>query len=458
MFLTRAATRNPVMVLMVCIAVVVLSQIGLGRLPRDLFPKITVPVINVSATYSGASPETMERTVTYPLEQAMTRVAGVQQFLSTIRQGTTSVQIWFNWGTDLNNAEVEVIQNVQRVMQNLPTGVTQPFVIKFDISNIPVAQVVVGGGGLDARQLYDLAYNTIEPQLERIPGVSTAFVRGGLVRQFNINVDPHRLSATGQTLQSVIETVAKYNALLPSGNLRNPRIDYQLRVPTLLQDVPSISDVVLATHNGVPVRVSDIADVQDAAADQTDIVHVNGQPGVLLFVARQPDANAIDVVNQLRATLPRLAGVPKGVTMTVGFDQSQYIRAAISTLGHEAVIGALLTFLVVFIFLRSPVNLLIVGLGIPLSVSSALLFLYFTGQTLNIFTLGGLTLAMGRLVDDAIVVRENITRHLSVPGTPVLGAVLEATQEVGLPVLASTASTIAVFFPIRSEERRVGKE
>jgi CzcA family heavy metal efflux pump len=448
MFLTRGGTRNPVMVLMACIAIVVLSQIALQRLPRDLFPKITIPVINVSATYNGASPETMERTVTYPLEQAVTRVAGVQQLLSTTRQGTSNVQIWFNWGTDLNNTEVEVIQNVQRVMQSLPPGVTQPSVTKFDISNIPVAQVVVGGGGLDARQLYDLAFNTIEPQLERIPGVAQAFVRGGLVRQLNINVDPHRLAATGLTLQNVIDTVTKYNALLPSGNLRNPRIDYQLTVPTLLQDVPSIRNVVLATHNGVPVRVADIADVQDAAADQTDIVRVNGQPGVLLFVARQPDGNAIQVVDALRATLPRLAGIPKGVTLTVGFDQSQYIRAAIATLAHEAVFGALLTFLVVFIFLRSPVNLLIVGLGIPLSVSSALLWLYFTGQTLNIFTLGGLTLAMGRLVDDAIVVRENITRHLSKPGTPVLTAVLAATQEVGLPVLASTATTIAVFFPV----------
>src|SRR5690348_3129184 len=208
MFLTRGATKNPVMVLMACIAVVVLSQIALVRLPRDLFPKITIPVVNVSASYSGASPETMERTVTYPLEQALTRVAGVQQILSTTRQGTASVQIWFNWGTDLNNAEVEVIQNVQRVMQNLPPGVTQPFVIKFDISNIPVAQVVVGGGGLDARQLYDLAHRTFAPQLERSPGVSTAFVRAALVRQFNISVDPHRHSATGQTLQSVTETAA----------------------------------------------------------------------------------------------------------------------------------------------------------------------------------------------------------------------------------------------------------
>ncbi|HLW46238.1 MAG TPA: efflux RND transporter permease subunit [bacterium] len=448
MFLTRGAVKNPIAVFMACIAVVVLSVIALQRLPRDLFPKITIPTIVVSAQYSGATPETMERTVTYPLEQAVTRVAGVQQILSTTRTGTTSIQVWFNWGTDLNIAEVEVIQNVQRVMRNLPTGVTQPFVLKFDISNIPVAQVVVGGGGLNARELYDLGYNTIEPQLERIPGVSQAFVNGGLVRQFNVDVDPNRLNATGLTLQGVINGITKYNALIPSGDLKNNRIDYLLNVPSLLQNVPAIQHVVLATHSGIPIHVADVAQVQDAAADQTQIVRINGKPGVIMFVAREPDANTIQVVDALRKALPRLSGIPKGVTLQVGFDQSQYIRAAIATLEREALVGAVLTFLVVLVFLRSLWSLVIIGVGIPLSVASALLLLYFTGQGLNIFTLGGLTLAMGRLVDDAIVVRENITRHLTVPGTPVLKAVLEATQEVGLPVLASTATTIAVFFPV----------
>ncbi|HLN12632.1 MAG TPA: efflux RND transporter permease subunit [bacterium] len=448
MFLTRAAIRNPVLVLMVCIAVTVLSQIGLQRLPRDLFPQITIPVIQVQTTYSGASTETMERTVTYPLEQAVTRVAGVTQILSTTRQGSSSIQVWFDWGSNLDVGEIEVIQNVQRALRSLPTGVSQPFVLKFDISNIPVVQVVVGGGGLNALQLYDLAYNTLEPQLERISGVSTAFVNGGLLRQINVNVDPHKLAATGLSLQNVITAISQANALLPAGNLQNTQLNYQLNVPTLLQSMPQIQHVIVANDNGIPVHVGDVAQVVDGAATQSQIVHVNGKPGVLLFVARQPDANTIQVVDAVRAALPSLTGIPKGVTLTLSFDQSQYIRAAISTLAHEAMIGAFLTFLVVLVFLRSLWSVFIVSIGIPLSVSSALLLLYFSGQTLNIFTLGGLTLAIGRLVDDAIVVRENITRHLSVPGTPVLQAVIDATAEVGLPVFASTSTTIAVFFPV----------
>jgi CzcA family heavy metal efflux pump len=448
MFLTRAAVRNPILVLMICIATVVLSQIALVRLPVDLFPNITIPAITVATGYSGASPEDVERAVTYPLEQAVTRVAGVQQIFSTSRRGASTVQVWFDWGTDLNVPEVEIIQNVQRIARSLPDGVTQPSVLKFDVSNIPVAQVVVSAPGMDARQLYQLASDTIEPQLERLAGVSQAFVSGGLVRQYNINVDPQRLAAVGLSLPDVDNAVRRYNTLLPSGSLRNSEIDFQLKVPTLLQDATAIRQVVVTSKNGVPVRIADIADVADGAADQTQIVKVNGQPGITMGVVRQPGANIVGVVNALRAALPHLTGLPPGVTLRITFDQSTYIRAAIQSLTREALIGGLLTFVVILVFLPNLWNLFIIGIGLPLSVASALILLYFTGQTLNVFTLGGLTLAIGRLVDDAIVVRENITRHLARPGTSVLQAVLDATNEVGTAVFASTATTVAVFFPV----------
>ncbi len=448
MFLTRRALANPILVLMISIAVVVLSQIALSRLPVELFPNITLPEINVITNYAGASPETVERAVTLPIEQAVTRVAGVKQILSTSRRGSSSVEMRFDWGTNLDVAEVAIIQNIQRVMASLPPGVSQPFVTKFDISNTPVAQVVVEGEGLSPRQLYQLAFDTIEPQIERLPGTSQAFVRGGLIRQFNVNVDPNKLVATGLTLQDVDSAIRRYNALVPSGSLRNAQIDYQLNVPTLLTDVTSIGRVVVASRHGVPVHIGDVAEVQDAAADQTEIVKVDGKPGVLLGVVRQPGANVIGVVDELQQALPHFTGIPRGVSLRISFDQSRYIREAIRSLTREAISGAILTFLVILVFLPNPWNLFIVGLGIPLSVATALLLLFFTGQTLNVFTLGGLTLAMGRLVDDAIVVRENITRHLAIPGTTVTQAVVEATQEVGGPVFASTATTIAVFFPV----------
>ncbi|HEY6103918.1 MAG TPA: efflux RND transporter permease subunit [bacterium] len=448
MFLTRAAVRNPILVLMVCIAAVVLSQIAVTRLPLDLFPSITVPAVSVSTGYSGASPEDVERTVTYVIESAITRVPGVQQIQSTSRRGSSFVQVWFDWDKDINVALVEVIQNVQRVAGALPDGAGQPSVLKFDIANTPVAQVVLSVPGLDARQLYQLATDTIEPQLERLPGVSTAFVSGGIARQFNINVDPKRLAATGLALQDVDTAVRRYNALLPSGSLRNPQIDFQLKVPILLQSVDDIRRVVISTRNGVPVHVGDIALVEDATADRTQIVKVNGLPGVTLSVVRQPGANIVAVVDSLRAELPHLAGIPQGTDMRISFDQSRYVRSAITSLTHEALIGALLVFAVILLFLPNLWNLFIIGIGLPLSVATSLILLYFTGQTLNVFTLGGLTLALGRLADDAIVVRENITRHLGRPGISVRQAVLDATHEVGTAVFASTATTVAVFFPV----------
>src|SRR5438309_1779718 len=323
MFLTRAAVRNPILVLMVCIATVVLSQIALTRLPVDLFPNITVPAITVSTSYSGASPEDVERTVTYPIEQAMTRVAGVQQLNSTSRRGSSMVQVWFDWGADLNVAEVEIIQNIQRIARSLPDGVSQPAVLKFDISNIPVAQVVVAAPGMDARVLYQLATDTIEPQLERLPGVSQAFVSGGLVRQFNVNVDPHRMAATGLSLQDVDAAVRRYNALIPSGSLRNADIDFQLMVPTTLQDVAAIRRVVLTSRKGVPVYIADIAAVEDGAADQTQIVKVDGEPGITVSVARQPGANIVEVGDALRAARPGIS-VPQAV-----LDATQEVGTAV---------------------------------------------------------------------------------------------------------------------------------
>jgi multidrug efflux pump subunit AcrB len=321
-------------------------------------------------------------------------------------------------------------------------------VLKFDISNIPVGQVVLSAPGLDPRQMLSLATDTIEPQLERIPGVSQAFVSGGLDRQLNVNVDPHRLAATGLTLQDVDAALRRYNALIPSGALRNNQIDFQLKVSTLLQNVNSIRQVVVTSRNGVPVHIGDIAEVQDASADQTQIVKVDGQPGITLSVAREPGANIVQVVDGLRRALPRLVGIPSGANLRISFDQSRYVRAAIQSLTHEALTGAVLTFLVILVFLPNLWNLFIIGIGLPLSVSTALILLYFTGQTINVFTLGGLTLALGRLVDDAIVVRENISRHLARPGTTVRQAVVKATEEVGGAVFVSTATTVAVFFPV----------
>jgi hydrophobe/amphiphile efflux-1 (HAE1) family protein len=454
MWLTRLALRNPVFILMMSLMTVVLGFVSLRRLSVDLFPEITVPVIRVATFYTGAGPGDIEKSITEPIERATGASPGVDRVESISRQGFSSVSVWFNYGVNLDNAQFEVSQRVAQILNTLPPGIQQPFIIKFDITNIPVAQVAVTGDDLDERQLYDLAYNTIEPQLERIPGVASANVSGGKTRQINVEAQPDALRARGLGILDLVAAVKQSNLLLPSGNLRAGDRDYNIFSNTQVDRAKPLEDVIVrraAAGNGregqSAIRISDVAAVNDTTADQTEIVRVNGSRGVFLRVLKQPGANTIAVVDTLRETMTKLRGVPPSVKLSIAFDQSHYIRAAVSALEHEAVSGGVLAVLVILIFLVSLRSTGIIAVAIPLSILATFVCLYFTGQTLNVFTLGGLALGVGRLVDDSIVELENIHRHLAL-GQDRRAAVLAAAQEVAMPILVSTITTIVVFFPV----------
>lgn len=453
MGLTRLAVNNPIAVLMVCLAIMVLAALSCSRLPIDMFPSLNIPCIQINTTYPGASPEEIERSITYPLEQAVSRVSGIVRVQSTSEVGRSNIQVWFNWGVSLDTSLVQIISNVQRAMRSLPPGVDAPAISQFDVSNFAVVQIAMDAPALSAKEQFELAEYTLSPQLERLPGVSDVTVRGGVLRQLNVNCDPQKLQARGISLQDVQIALRQNNQLIPSGVLENDQLNYQLDVPTMLQSVEDIRQVVIVTRNGAPIKVRDVAQVEDGNAPRDNIFRVNGQDGVALWVLMQPQANLVQLSDAVQKALPNLAGVPEGVKLSIIFDQSNYIRTAVRGLVHEGLTGAALVAIVVLLFLRNWTSVFIICLGIPLAVASALILLYFGGQTLNIFTLGGLTLALGRLVDDAIVVRENITRHLD-EGDSLKGrrrvreAVLKATGEVGMPVLASTLTTVAVFFPV----------
>lgn len=448
MWLTRLALSNPVAVLMVSLAVLVLAAISASRLPIDMFPNLNIPCLQITTEYPGASPEEIERSITHPLEQAVSRVAGITRVQSTSAVGKSQIQVWFQWGTSLDASLVQVISNVQRSMRTLPPNVQTPAIAQFDVSNFPVMQIGVEAPSLNPREVSELAEYVLSPQLERLPGVADVEVRGATVRQINVNCDPQKLQARGISLLDVQTALRLNNQLIPSGVLRNESLDYQLEVPTLLQGVDDIASVIITTRNGVPIKVRDVARVVDGNAEKTEIYRVNGKNTVTLWVLMQPLGNLVELSNAVQATLPKLAGLPEGAQLNVIFDQSSAIRTAVRGLIHEGLTGALLVAVVVLLFLRNWTSVVIICVGIPLAVAAALVCLYFTGQTLNIFTLGGLTLALGRLVDDAIVVRENITRHLEESDLSVSEAVQRATAEVGMPVLASTLTTIAVFFPV----------
>ncbi|MBX3224538.1 MAG: efflux RND transporter permease subunit [Labilithrix sp.] len=454
MWLTRLALRNPILILMMSLMVVALGVLAVGRLSVDLFPNIDIPVIRVVTFYSGAGPEDIEKSITQPIERAVASSAGVDRVESTSKQGASIVSVWFNYGTDLDTAQFDVQQRVSQVQSALPPGIQQPFILKFDVTNIPIVQVVARGEGLDEKQLYDLAYNVVEPQLERLPGIASATVSGGKTRQVQVEVDRDLLRARSLAVLDVVSAVRGANLLLPSGTLKTGDQEYNVFTNTQVDTVRMLEDVVV--RQGAPsaggqsapsVRVADVATVEDGTADQANIVRVNGQRGVYLRVFKQPGANTIDAVDAVRAALPNLRGVPPNVELDISFDQSKYIRAAVSALEHEAVQGGLLAIAVILVFLVSVRATGIVAVAIPLSIVATFILLYFSGQTLNVFTLGGLALGVGRLVDDSIVELENIHRHLAT-NRDRRKAVLDAAQEVAMPILVSTITTVIVFFPV----------
>ena len=455
MWLTRIALKNPIAVFMASLLLVLVGSQSVSKLPIDLFPNLAVPVLIVGTLYPGASPVDVERSVTYPLEKTLATIDDVSHIQSQSRMGVSSIQVWFNWGKDLNGGLVQAVQKVSQIQNQLPPGIQQPFILKFDIANIPVVSLTVSDPKMNQIQLYDLAYNTIEPQLEQLPKVSQATVNGGKVRQININVDPRELLARNLSMIQVVNAVNLANLILPSGDIKVGSKDYNLFTNTQISHnlVDVLRNVPVATQASpdgrtVPIFVKDFARVEDSAETQTNVVRVNGENAVYLAVNKQPGSNTVSVVDAVRKAIPTLRGIPPGVHLDTFFDQSTYIRQSIKGLYHESVQGAILAVIVILLFLGSLRATFIIGVAIPLSALVALIFLYFTHETLNIFTFGGLALGVGRLVDDSIVELENIYRHFSIREETRPVALLTAAREVAMPILASTITTVIVFFPI----------
>lgn len=449
----KAALRNPVAVLMFSIALLLMGGMAARRLPVDLFPKLSVPVIIVGTSFRGAAPETVEQSVTFPVERAVAQAWNVDHVTSTTRQGLSIVYVWFEWGSDIDAALLDVQQQVQAIGDELPEHARAPMISKFDLSSLPVAFVTVKGGGLDERALYELANGVLAPQISGVPGVAAATTSGGRRRQMNIDVDPARLRETGLSLLDVESAIKEANVLVPSGSIRAGKLEYNVFSNTQMTTKEEVENVVVkvvtsaGSDSEVAIRVKDVAEVTDSHRQQSQVVHVDGERAVYMKVYKQPGANTITTAEALREALPDLNGVPPGVELETTFEQSTYIENAIESLQHDAILGASIVMIVLLIFLGSMSSTLIAGLSLPLAFMATLAALYLTGNTINVFTLGGLALAIGRLVDNAIIVLEVVQRHQE-EGKPPLRAALDGTREVAAPVLAGTLTTIIVFIPV----------
>jgi len=450
MWLTRLALKYPITTLMASLAIFVLGLVSFKQLPIDMLPDIQVPSVTAITYYSGAGPLDMEQSVTVPLERAVSSTSDVDYIQSTTKEGVSQVRIYFNWDANTSEGLIDIIQKVNRVLNILPTGVSQPQVVKFDITNFPIISIALSSD-MDQRQLYDIAYNNIQPQIEHLPGVAAANVVGGRIREIQVTLNRDRVEAASLSVQQVVQAISASNLILPSGDIKTGVFDFSLKTESQFNLVEPIADVVIKNVNGVPIRIGDVATISDSYQEQTQKIRTNGNEGVILRVQKTPGANTVEVVNEIIEALKTLRDVPPNVTATTAFDQSNYIRDSINVLIKEGSLGAMFAIIIIIVFLRNLRSTVIIFIAIPLSILVTFIFFRFGDISLNIMTLGGLALGVGRLVDDSIVELENISRHYTTmksQNVSKLTATLEAAAEVASPIFVSTITTVIVFLPV----------
>jgi CzcA family heavy metal efflux pump len=447
--MVRAALRNPYLVMVGILAIVLLGITVLLRIPADILPIFKTPAVQILTLYPGMPTEVMERDITNRIERWTSQANGIALQTSKSLLGVSVVRDFFRPDINPNTALSQVSSLAISDLYYMPPGTIPPMVMPFDpTATIPLALVTVSGKTMNETKLYDIAYFNIRNMLSGITGTIAPAVFGGRIRRILVYVDPNKLAARGLSAMDVVNGLRQWNTLIPTGDAKLGATDYMIVTNGMVPAVAQINDFPLKVVDGSPVFVKDIGRAEDTHEIQTNVVHINGRRQVYIPIYRQPGANTIQVVEGVKKALAGIqARIPKGVDLKVIFDQSVYVRHSLGSLEKEVILGAMLAALMVLLFLGSARFTVVVFLTIPLSILAAFIGLYATGNTLNMMTLGGLALAVGRLVDDSIVVLENTVRHLRM-GKPALAAAKDAAEEVAMPVIVSTITTVVVFFPV----------
>jgi HAE1 family hydrophobic/amphiphilic exporter-1 len=457
MLLSNLSIKRPVFATVMVLALVTLGIASYRRLAVDLFPNVEIPVLSIVTLWPGASPETVEREVSRPIEEAVNPIAGVRHVGSISREGVSQVWIEFELGVRINDAAQEARSKIAAIRGDLPPAIADPVIEKLDFSALPVMSIAVRSTVLPPRDLTTLADRRVKRRLENIAGVGRIDLVGEATREVQIDVDPARLEALGLDVGEVVLGLQRENADTPVGRLAGAGREFTLRVAGRAPAVDAFRAMTIASRGGRPIALGEVADVRDGVAEQRSLARVDGRPAVALDILKQSGANTVGVADAIRDELRRIQQeLPSGTTVDVVRDGSLFIRDAVHDVQTTLVIGGLLTVLIVFCFLNSWRSTVITGLTLPVSVISAFIVMNFGGMTLNIMTLMALSLAIGLLIDDAIVVRENIVRHLE-RGEDHMTAARDGTSEIGLAVTATTLSIVAVFVPVAFMKGIVGR-
>jgi HAE1 family hydrophobic/amphiphilic exporter-1 len=447
-WLAAISVKRPVFATVIILSLTVIGAFSFGRLGLDRFPKVDFPTVVVTTRLPGAAPEEVETEITDKIEEAVNTISGIDELRSNSSEGVSQVIIAFLLEKDADIAAQEVRDRVNRVLPLLPKTIEQPTVEKFDPDSAPVLTLAVSASK-PIRDITEYADKTLRRQLENVNGVGQVVVSGGRARQINLWLDPARLQAYNLTVTDVSRALQTQNAEIPGGRIEQGATALTLRTRGRVQSVEEFGDLVLKQRDGHPILLRDVARIEDGMAESLTRANKNGEPTVLVTVRRQSGTNTVQVVDSVKERLHDIAStVPAGYDIRVVRDMSEFIKASIRSVEEHLIVGSILAAAVVLVFLWNWRSTFIAAIAIPTSIIATFGLIWFQGFTLNSMTMLALTLAVGIVIDDAIVVLENIYRFVEEKGRPPMQAAIEATREIGLAVLATTLSLVAIFIPV----------
>lgn len=438
---------RPVTIVMVILALLVLGMFSLHFLSIDLLPEITSPAISISASYPGAGPQEVEHDVTKAIEAGVGTISNVQKITSTSQTGSSQVQMQFAWGTNMDTALSDVRARLEMVKRRLPDAVDNVSVFKFDTNMMPIMNVAMGGSQ-DQATLKKMVDDTVQPAIERVEGVASVTVRGGLTREVEVLVNPWKLQQYGLGINQVLQTLQNENIDVAGGIIPKGQKNFVVRGLGKYEKVDQIKDIPVQLPQGGFIHIGDIAEIKDTFARQNSFTLLNGRPAVSLSIQKQSGANTVDVADKVRKELARLQGqLPGDIQFVLASDQSETIKNSINDVARTTMIGGCLSVVVLLVFLRNVRTTVVIALAIPFAVITTFTLMYFNKMTLNMMSMGGLSLGVGHMVDYSIVVLESIYRHRKSGERP-KEAAKKGASEVGTAVISSALTVAVVFLPM----------
>ncbi|WP_189523521.1 efflux RND transporter permease subunit [Nostoc sp. PA-18-2419] len=449
MWIVKIALRLPYTFAIAALMIVILGVVTIFGTPVDIFPSINIPVVSVVWTYTGTTSEEMAQRIVTISERAMTTTVGdIEHIESQSLSGVSVVKVFFQPNANIASAVAQITSVSQTILRPLPPGITPPFIIQYNASSVPIIQMSVSSKNLPEQALNDYATNFVRTQLATVQGASVPLPYGGKPRQIMVDIDPQAMLAKGVSAQDVTNAVSAQNLVLPAGGMKIGTRDFAVQINNSPDVVAALNDLPIKQVNGNVTYIRDVAQVRDGFAVQTNVVRQNGKRSSLLSILKSGSASTIDVIDRVKKALPRIQStLPPGLNLSFLFDQSVFVKASIQGVLKEGLIAACLTALMILIFLGSWRSTVIVAVSIPLSMLVSIIVMSRLGQTFNIMTLGGLSLAVGILVDDATVEIENIHRNLA-QGKPIKRAILDGAQQIATPALVATLCICIVFVPV----------